>query len=222
MVGMLGTDSFAADYRTQMIAEGCNIDGIGEVPGNYSSGVACISVDSAGHNTIVVVPGANAALSVEDVDRNQDIFQRAAVLLCQNEINIDVTIRALDLARAAGCITVFNPAPASSACASAASHCHVLCPNEVELATLSGLPVDSEGQVQAATFKLLDENPDLRAVVVTLGDRGVCVVQRTGTDGAHSVAFIAAPRVDVVDTVGAGDCFIGKLTQYCRYTLRLV
>jgi ribokinase len=166
-------------------------------------------VDGAGRNTIVVVPGANAALSVTDVDRHRETFQSAAVLLCQNEVGIDVTIRALDLASAAGCVTVFNPAPASPACASAALHCHVLCPNEIELATLSGLSADSECQVQAAACKLLDDAPNLRAVVVTLGGRGVCVVQRT--DGPHSVDFIAAPSVDVVDTVGAGDCFIGNL-----------
>lgn len=214
MAGMLGSDAFAADYRAQMQAEGCDISAIGTAPGEASSsGVACITVDGAGRNTIVVVPGANAALAVADVDSRRDLFGGAAVLLCQNEVNIDVTIRALDLAAAAGCLTVFNPAPASAACAAAARHCHVLCPNEVELASLTGLPAESDDQVQTAAFKLLEESPNLLAVVVTLGGRGVCVVQRG--EGAHGVTFTAAPKVDVVDTVGAGDCFIGK--EHCIY-----
>ena len=76
------------------------------------SGVASILVDEAGRNSIVYVPGANFALSPDDVRAAQEAIRDADVLVCQLEIPMESTVEALRISKSAGRTTIFNPAPA--------------------------------------------------------------------------------------------------------------
>ena len=148
------------------------------------TGRALIFVSDEGENCIVVVSGANATVRAESVPA-------AKVYLAQLEVPVDAIERAFTAARAAGAVTVLNPAPAMHVPESLLGLCDVLTPNEHEVELLGG--VDHLRSLGAG------------AVIVTQGSRGATV--HTG-DGAHHVEPFA---VTPVDTTGAGDCFSGSL-----------
>ena len=148
------------------------------------TGRALIFVSDEGENCIVVVAGANATVQAESVPA-------AKVYLAQLEVPVEAIERAFTAARAAGAVTVLNPAPAMPVPASLLALCDVLTPNEHEVELLGG--VDHQRSLGA------------RAVIVTQGSRGATVHT---TDGAHHVEPFA---VTPIDTTGAGDCFSGTL-----------
>ena len=106
-------------------------------------------------NSIVVVPGANAKLTKEDVAASEEIFRDAAVVLCQMEVPAEANLEALNAARAAGCVSVLNTAPVppggiDDALLKAAA---IVCPNEVELALLVGADADSTATIPGALVR---------------------------------------------------------------------
>jgi len=148
------------------------------------TGRALIFVSDDGENSIVVVAGANATVQAESVPA-------AKVYLAQLEVPVEAIERAFTVARAAGALTVLNPAPVKSVPESLLALCDVLTPNEHEVELLGG--VDHLRSLGA------------RAVIVTQGSRGATLHT---ADGAHHVEPFA---VTPVDTTGAGDCFSGSL-----------
>lgn len=155
------------------------------------TGRALIAVDSRAENSIVVVPGANADLGIGIVDDHRSVIENAKVLLCQMEIPIDSVKAALAMARVAGARTVLNPAPPHDIDRDVLSLCDIVVPNQHELAMMGG------------TSALLDAG--VRAVVITLGARGIRIVTR------DSEAEIPPFAVRAVDTTGAGDAACGAL-----------
>ena len=170
------------------------------------SGVAPIFVDDNAQNFIVIVPGANMGLSVEDVRRSAPAIQAAHVLICQLEIPIETTLEALRIAKAARVRTILNPAPAAALPDELLSLCDFCVPNETETETLTGRPVTTVDEAGAAGRLLLGRGP--RVVIITLGARGALVLD-AGT--SHHIPSI---RVDAVDPTGAGDAFIGSLAVF--------
>jgi len=170
------------------------------------SGVAPIFVDDNAQNFIVIVPGANMGLSVEDVRRSAPAIQAAHVLICQLEIPIETTLEALRIAKAARVRTILNPAPAAALPDELLSLCDFCVPNETETETLTGRPVTTVDEAGAAGRLLLGRGP--RVVIITLGARGALVLD-AGT--SHHIPSI---RVDAVDPTGAGDAFIGSLAFF--------
>jgi len=114
------------------------------------SGVAPIFVDDNAQNFIVIVPGANMGLSVEDVRRSAPAIQAAHVLICQLEIPIETTLEALRIAKAARVRTILNPAPAAALPDELLSLCDFCVPNETETETLTGRPVTTVDEAGAA------------------------------------------------------------------------
>jgi ribokinase len=200
MVGRVGQDP-AGDRQVAALA-GSRVD-VGRVhrtPG-VPTGSATIPVeDGTGENLIVVVPGANAALSPDDVA--VESVRRASVLLLQLEVPEDAVVAA---ARAATGTVVLTPAPAQPLPPELLERVDVLVPNEHELAALAGVAV---GERPPAELVELARAVASGAVVVTLGARGALVVP---ADGAPVLQ--APPPVTPVDTTGAGDCFCGALGQ---------
>lgn len=213
MCGMVGADGFGDGYREQLQREGCSTEHLLR-SADRSTGIAHIAVDSSGQNTIVIVPGANEGLSEEDVRGFRPVLEQSAVLLCQNEIKLASTVEALKLGRECQCVTIFNPAPASAECVQALPFADIVCPNETELALLTSLPTESDAEVLRAAAALMERsNGGCRAVVVSLGSRGACVVT------AATAAFVPAPAAAAVDTVGAGDCFLGARAASCELSV---
>jgi len=228
----VGGDSFGAGYMESLRGMGVTVHALKHE--TESTGIACITVDGAGNNSIVIIPGANVTITNEEVNKMwaAEILRRRVVVL-QNEITSSATRTALEIIRkhnqlapvdAVGwgassvfrhrshIVSVFNPAPVAdvATCLECALLADVVCPNEVELGMLVGMPTETTEQVETAARRLLALG--CVTVVVTLGSRGACV--GTGTDGEVKLEFVPAPVVaNCVDTVGAGDCFIGSLAS---------
>jgi ribokinase len=191
MVGRVGADAQGTRLREGLANEGVDVEHVA-VDDDAPSGMALIAVDGAGGRTIVVSSGANAHVGAGDVEAARDVVASAAVTLLQHEVPVSAVDAAI---RTAGGTVVLNPAPVRAL----TRRVDVLVPNRGELAALTGRTGDSA--TLARTLDLAG------AVVVTLGKDGVLVVQ-----GEHSER-IAAPRVQAVDTTGAGDAFCGALAQ---------
>lgn len=201
MVGRVGEDAAGDRQLAALAGSRVNVSRVHRTPGE-PTGTATIPVeDGSGENLIVVVPGANDALTPEDVD--VEPVHRADVLLLQLEVPVETVLAA---ATAAGGTVVLTPAPPRALPADLLARVDVLVPNEHELVQLAGA---TPGERTPAELAELARGLGLRAVVVTLGARGALVVP---ADGGPAL-LQEPPRVDVVDTTGAGDCFSGALAQ---------
>jgi ribokinase len=162
-----------------------------------------IAVDDGGENEIVVVPGSNGRVSLDDVNAARDTIAGSTVLVLQLEIPLETVEHAARVARAAGALVLLNPAPAQSLDPSLMHTVDVLVANEIEVAALSGMGAP----VEPASAARLLVGAGIQSVVVTLGSRGAVLVTNDGeTD-------VPAFRVGAVDTTGAGDCFVGALAH---------
>ncbi|MBP6796903.1 MAG: ribokinase [Luteimonas sp.] len=185
------------------------------------TGTAGIYVDEAGGNSIVIGPGANAALDEEFVAAQADAIAGAKIVLAQLETPVDSVLEAMRLARAAGIKTILNPAPANApGSRELLAVVDVLTPNETEFAALlarhAGERIDA-GEVSAfddaRLHRLCRTLLPRGTVVVTLGGAGAFVSHREDKlrgDEADHYRVPAAPA-EVVDTTGAGDAFSGAL-----------
>ncbi|WP_261568255.1 ribokinase [Frankia gtarii] len=204
MVGAVGSDGFGSALREFLRGEAVDVAPLAVVDG--PSGTAVTMVDGAGENVIVVVPGANAAVSARGLDALR--LGPGDVVLLQNEIPAVVNAAALHRARAAGARTMLNAAPHRPTAADLLAAADVVLVNEHEFASLVPAAV---GVGSLPGPRALVEVRGLLAdgagpndnIVVTLGGAGVCA-RIAGT-----VVTLAARHVPVVDTTGAGDCFCG-------------
>jgi len=207
MVGRVGDDIFGQDMRRNLAAEGIDALFVFESAG-VSSGVAVITVDDSGQNTIIVIAGANGLVTPDDVTAAQAAIAGARVLLCQMEVPMAANLAALRLARAAGVTTIFNSAPVSGEVpAEVYELTDIFCPNETEAELLTGIEVHTLDDARLAASIILERGA--RAALITLGARGCLYVS---ADGADEV--IPTVEVNAVDTTGAGDAFVGSLGYF--------
>jgi ribokinase len=179
-----------------------------------ATGVAPIFVDDAAQNCIVVVPGANAAVSAADVTAATATIEQADVVVAQLETPVAATLAAFGLARERGAITLFNPAPAEPVPGELWSLCDVVVPNESEAERLTGIAVTDDAAAERAARALLARGAG--AVILTLGRRGSLILTATER-------FALAPiAVEAVDTTGAGDAYVGTLAVYLGARMSLV
>jgi ribokinase len=200
-----GDDDFGREIYKHDIEEGLDLSHARIVSGSVNQ-VALIFVGDDGQNLIGVAPGASAQLNPADIDAlPDDVFDPNAIFLASLEVPIPTVAQALRRARAAGMITVLNPAPADREIirSDLLSLVTVLTPNQEETRVLTGLPTDTVRLAGEAASHL--GSFGVRDVIVTLGELG-CLV-RSGTNQEQ----VEADSVDVVDTVGAGDAFNGAL-----------
>ncbi|KAF1719389.1 ribokinase [Pseudoxanthomonas wuyuanensis] len=214
----LGEDAGGAMARALAGEDGFQLTAEGS---DQPTGSGGIYVDAHGRNTIVIGPGANAALSVDFIQQQRAAIGAAAVLLAQLESPVETIEAALISAREAGVLTVLNAAPANApSTIGVLKHANILTPNETEFAALLARHVGERieaddvatldgGSLHALCRKLLPDG----TVVVTLGAVGVYVSHADDALRGDSQAYyrIAAEQVQTVDTTGAGDAFNGAL-----------
>jgi ribokinase len=184
-----------------------------------ATGSAGIFVDGDGENSIVVAPGANAALDADFVARCGDAFVGARVVLAQLETPVTAALEAFARARATGALAMLNPAPADAATSPALlAACDLLTPNETEFAALvsrhlgEGIAADAvastgDDTLHAMCRRLLPHG----RVVVTMGAAGCFASLPGDTEDASSWLRLPAEPADARDTTGAGDAFNGAL-----------
>lgn len=200
MIGKVGADADGTSYLRSLVAEDIDVEGVG-VDIHAATGHAFISLDGAGENSIVVLAGANGRLSPEDVAAVSHHIEGAAVTLAQLEVPLDAVKAAAQLS---GGRFVLNPAPAQHLGPELLSLVDVLVANRTELARLAD---DTEAHAESAIIAQAQKIRGPGAVVVTVGAAGAIVVE--GGEGV----VVPAPRVESVDTTGAGDAFCGGLAD---------
>ena len=169
------------------------------------TGAAFIFVNEVtGDNAIIVVPGAAATISAGDVDAASDAIRSAAVFITQLEQPVAAAQRGLEIARAAGAITIFNPAPAERFGDDLYGLCDFVTPNESEAALLTGIAVRTADDARKAGEVFLRKGA--KAALITLGEAGSYL--HSPSQSVLVPAFKAGP---VVETTGAGDAFNGGL-----------
>jgi ribokinase len=163
------------------------------------SGVALIVVGPNGQNLIAVAPGANARLSLADIEAAAPALAQARIVLLQLETPLETVLAAARAGRAAGSAVILNPAPAQRLPADLLRTVNLITPNETEAALLTGRETP-----EAAAAALLAQGPE--TVIVTLGEAGVLVA--TAPDQMRRAPGF---RVQAVDATAAGDAFNGGL-----------
>ena len=199
MYGAVGRDSFAGTATALLDAGGVDLRGVAAV--DAPTGCATILVDAKGENSIVVVAGANAhvdAMAVPDSALASD-----TLLVLQQEVPAEANATLIARARGLGARIVLNAAPARALTRELLQQIDVLIVNENEATAVAGIfgwPTLPEAFASAVTSQISE-----LTVIVTLGAAGaLCCVYG---ESLH----IAAPDINVVDTTGAGDAFVGVL-----------
>lgn len=202
LVGRLGRDVFGDTLTAFLQQENLDLSGV-RYSDSAPSGTAIIVVDAESENTIVMVPGSNAEVSVADVEAVE--LEAGDVTVSPFEIPQETIMRLCQRAREAGARTVFNPAPAAEMMPGLLELIDVLVVNETELAFFAGVPDIAEDLDTVREQALALRADPQQMIVVTLGARGAVCVQ--GDDFVR----VEGRRVQAVDTTGAGDCFVGAL-----------
>ncbi|MBD8526129.1 ribokinase [Pseudomarimonas arenosa] len=183
-----------------------------------ATGTAAIWLDGAGQNMIIVAPGANALLSPAQVLAQRELIEQARVLLTQHEVHPVASLRAIEVARAAGVTCIHNPAPSSDSPQVRAllQAADIITPNETEFCDLLRLfEVEVNEQAlaaaDAAQLHTWCRMLPTATIALTLGAAGVFVSQASPAGEDPPFFRTPAAAVNVVDTTGAGDAFNGGL-----------
>jgi ribokinase len=193
MIGAVGGDSFGRTLVDHLTHQGINTKNIIEVK-DVSSGIASIIL-SAADNSIIVVPGANNSITPEIIEKHEDIIRASSILLLQLEIPLESVIRAIELAKKHGVLTILNPAPIQKLPKNLLEMVDFVTPNEHEQELLFASVEGTEQDLAELKKKC----------IVTKGSKGV-VIYKNGKK-----VEIPSVQVEAVDTTGAGDSFNGAL-----------
>lgn len=199
MVGAIGHDEHGQRARAALAGEGVDLEGVREIDAE-PTGIALIAVGPRGENQIVVAPGANAAVVLDEEDR--DRIRSADVLLTNHEVDGTVVVEALRVAREAGVTMILNPAPARALPADVLHLGPILTPNEHELVVAIG---NDATDAALAELVLRHAGP----IIVTQGPAGALLAR-----GDERRRFEGRLAPAVVDTTGAGDTFNGVLAAW--------
>jgi ribokinase len=201
-LGRVGDDGLGEPLVRSLTDKGVDTSLVQEVPG-LSTGSAFITVTPDAENAITVAPGANRRLTAEDVDRASEYIGEANVLVAQMEIPPEVVLRAVEVAAESGTRALVNLAPPFEVPRALVEKLDPLVLNEHEAAFLLGERIEGVDGALSAAPDLLSLGPG--SVVITVGEDGAVF------SGGEPAKHLAAPSVEVVDTTGAGDAFVGAL-----------
>ena len=206
MVSKVGDDMFADNTIANLQHFGVDTTHVGRVAGK-PRGVAPIMVEPSGENSILIVKGANEDLRPDDVERAAADLKTCDLILLQLEVPLETVYAALAFGKAHGVKTLLNPAPATPGLdPRKVADASFFVPNETELAALTGLPVETEAHIADAARSLIAQG--VGVVIVTMGARGAMLVTASKTERILPIS------VNVVDTTGAGDAFVGSFARY--------
>lgn len=202
-ISKIGTDIFGKQSITRYKNEGINVDKI-FIDELNPSGIALISVDNAGENSILVAPGANGNLLPADLDKVIEEIKLAGILLMQLEIPMETIEYAAEAAFNNNVKVILNPAPAQKLSQKLISSLFLIVLNESEAEYLSDIPVTDTTSAINAASKIADMG--VKNIIVTLGSEGVVALI------GREVFNIPAIKVHAIDTTAAGDTFCGVLS----------
>lgn len=203
MLGAIGNDAYGEMQRQSLLQSGVDVSGL-LTKEKVSTGTAFITVNKEGNNSIVVVQGANAQFTPEDIEAHRNLIEECEIVILQLEIPMDTVLYAVKLARKLGKIVLLDPAPAPEHFPEELyQYIDIIKPNESELSRLTGI-ADAQNHLEEAVQILKDHG--VKNVLVTLGGEGVYLDAENKT-----AVHIPAKKVKVVDTTAAGDSFTAAL-----------
>lgn len=204
LIGKVGADGFGRELRSFLAAQGINLEFVQDTKTTHT-GTAVITVANS-DNAIVVVPGANATLTEDDISR--PTISKGDVLVSQFEIPVSTVKAFFSRAGSKGAITILNPAPAINCGPDLLDLADVLILNETELAALSAREVrgDEPDEKILEIVRGLQTRPN-QTVCVTLGPRGALALV------SNKICAVRGRAVTAIDTTGAGDCFVGAVAS---------
>ncbi len=211
-IGKIGIDAFGDQMISQLTKEGINMDHVIRDP-EEMSGVAFILIDEKGENMISVAPGANFKLSSQEIRLKASIIKNARCVVVQMEIPMETIKEIFNLASQGNVIKILNPAPLKQLPKEVLEKVDVIIPNKGELFRLHSL-LGIKGLIRKEKENIMQASKDItnlgiKYVITTLGDKGCLIYIRE----ENKFIEIDAPKVKAIDTVGAGDCFIGVLAS---------
>ncbi|TXK80029.1 ribokinase [Paenibacillus sp. N3.4] len=199
MIGRVGNDLYGRELYNSLIKNGVDAGGI-VFDDMLPTGNAYIYVSDNGDNNIVVNPGANSRLSVEQVSSFDWIFEKVDYCLIQMEIPMDTIEYVTSVCRKNKVKLILNPAPAREINYEYFEDCFLVIPNETEI----DLMIPGDFTIEEKAYKLLEKN--FQNVIVTLGEKGCLLVNK------ETKQYFSAASFKAVDTTGAGDSFISGLS----------
>lgn len=205
MIAKVGGDEFGTRLRRGLQAAGVNVRAVTRAR-RTSSGVALISTDSQGQNSIVVVPGANGKLLPRDLGSALPQLRSAGMILAQLEVPLETVEYLGDVAHRFQVHLMLDPAPAREIPSHLLRQVTFLTPNETETCILCGVACHELNPSTAADFAQCLQSRGARNVIIKMGTRGAYVA---GADGLEKM--LPAFKVQAVDSTAAGDAFNGGL-----------
>ena len=201
IIGTVGQDAFGDEMLANLTSAGVDTHGVARRTG-VPSGTAMIVLDASGQNQIVVANGANDTLDAADIELHGEVIRASRALVVQLETPLSGVAAAVRIAAQAGVPVLLNPAPFAPVPEDLLRLCAFIIPNEGEASKLTGVEVrDVESAATAA--RCLRERAPQANTLITLGANGVWIDAKNFTGHVHGF------NVSAVDTVGAGDTFIG-------------
>lgn len=203
MLGAVGNDMYADIQMKSLSEAGVDVSRIIKRP-EATTGIALITVNSDGDNCIVVISGANATLSCDDIDNNIDLLKEADIVIFQLEIPLETVCYAARRAKELGKMVILDPAPVPKVFPKELyRYVDVIKPNETELYMLTGIARVESNLMEAS--RLL-RSQGVKNILVTLGEKGVYLDSEE-----NGICRIPAIPVDALDTTAAGDSFTAAM-----------
>lgn len=174
------------------------------------TGMAIITVNSEGNNSIIVVPGSNMNISKLEILKAEEVIKDSDIVVAQLEIPMDAAAEAFKLAKKHNKLTVLNPSPSKILSSELIENTDIIIPNETEAYSITGIEVkDIESAKRASRF-FFDKG--IKVVIITLGENGAAIVTKNNAE------LIPAYKVKAIDTTAAGDGFLGALV--CKINIK--
>jgi len=200
-VGTVGNDEFGEKLIKMISSESIDTSLINSKVGQ--TGTALINVLENSNNEVISYPGANKF--TKDTFINESFLSEAEIIICQMEVNEEETFNLFKRAKKNNCTTILNLAPYKKTSTQILTFTDILIVNETEFSELSGIElslINEDVNIDPIKSLKLLKSIDL---IVTLGKRGILIFSN------GNKTFIAGEKVNAIDTVGAGDCFVGAL-----------
>ena len=202
-VGNVGRDSFGEELTASLSSEGIDLSMLGSV--NKKTGTALINVFENSENQIIYIPGANKLTSHKQA--TSESLEAASIIVSQMEVNPKEVEQLFANSKNKNCINVLNLAPFKEPSNTLIAHTDILVFNELEFSLFTSLDTSIPLELDSLKEKLENLNLNHKlSLIVTLGERGLVYYEN------HKMDYIEAVKVNAVDTVGSGDCFVGALS----------
>jgi ribokinase len=203
-LGCVGKDENGKLFRDKFAAESIACDALWDV--DTPTGVALIYLTTKGNNAITIYAGANGCISAEQIEQCSGMLNSSKVVLLQNEVPEQVNIDAAKAITSTDTKIVLNPAPAREMSRELLERVDCVIPNETEAQLITGIKITDQESLDKCVDKLHEMG--ISQAIITLGERG-CYVS-TGSERKQ----FTPPKVKVVNTIGAGDCFCGVFCAF--------